>query len=337
MPSQHITSGWTPQPHTQSHPFRLPSLWCLHPENPSTSEREGPTFPPPPPRRRLPLHPSPLSFSSLRLRPTGRPAGTSALRWWWPATSWWRTPPPSGPPGWGCSATGSEPGPAEMPFAGLREPWRRKPPRLEVCVRTLDGTRLVGRIRSVFSVKREGEGEEPPRPQLPAHFLSVLFSLFLSFSRVRYLPPPRPSLPSILSPCAADVRSRGGWVSPPPCILLRLCFFLSVFFLLSSFRCLPLVSRPPALLKHTAVSIPLDLIKALEVPSHFTVSFAKRKPEGWKWLLHLCLAALAKTIHPSPWIDFCFCSGFFSSYPSQPIGWRCCEAYPGYQSSGGRI
>lgn len=59
-------------------------------------------------------------------------------------------------------------------------------------------------------------------------------------------------------------------------------------------------SRPPALLKHTAVSIPLDLIKALEVPSHFTVSFAKRKPEGWKWLLHLCLAALAKTIHPSP-------------------------------------
>lgn len=129
-----------------------------------------------------------------------------------------------------------------------------------------------------------------------------------------------------------------GWMSlsasmySSPSMLFSVCFSPSVLLSLPPPR-----SRPPALLKHTAVSIPLDLIKALEVPSHFTVSFAKRKPEGWKWLLHLCLAALAKTIHPSPWIDFCFCSGFFSSYPSQPIGWRCCEAYPGYQSSGGRI
>lgn len=77
------------------------------------------------------------------------------------------------------------------------------------------------------------------------------------------------------------------------------CLFFSFY---APLRCLPLVPvpRPPALLKHTAVLIPLDLINALEIPSLFTVSFAKRKAEGRKWLLHLCLAALAKTIHPSP-------------------------------------
>lgn len=79
--------------------------------------------------------------------------------------------------------------------------------------------------------------------------------------------------------------------------------FLCLFFsFCAPFRCLPLVlvPRPPALLKHTSVLIPLDLINTLDVLSLFTVSFAKRKAERLKWLLHLCLAALAKTIHPSP-------------------------------------
>ncbi len=165
----------------------------------------------------------------------------------------------------------------------------------------LDGTRFACRIRSVFSVKSEGEGKEPPRQQLPAHFLSVPFSFFLL--RARYLPPPRPSLPLDLSPRTADVRSRGGCVYPSPCVLLLLCYFVPLlvcFSLFTPFDASPLFLSLVLLLKHTTVLIPLDLISALEIPSLFTVSFAKRKAEGRKWLLHLCLAALAKTIHPSP-------------------------------------
>lgn len=112
----------------------------------------------------------------------------------------------------------------------------------------LDGTQCVGRIHSVFSVKREGEGEEPPRPQLPAHFLSVPFSLFLSFSRVRAIflllllvrRSPQ-SFPRALLMSGAGVdaslRLHVFFFS----VYAFFCPFLSVFLLLSSFRCLPLV------------------------------------------------------------------------------------------------
>lgn len=111
----------------------------------------------------------------------------------------------------------------------------------------LDGTQCVGRIRSVFSVKREGEGEEPPRPQLPAHFLSGPFSLFLSFSRVRAIfllllvrRSPQ-SFPRALLMSGAGVdaslRLHVFFFS----VYAFFCPFLSVFLLLSSFRCLPLV------------------------------------------------------------------------------------------------